>query len=582
MKVYLRLLTYAKPYLNYMGGAVLCMLLLSGITSSIAYLVKPAIDDVFVKKDFRMLVAVPILLIIAYFVKGLADFGQSYLMGYVGNRAVTDIREAIYRQIQGLSISFFTNTSTGVLMSRIANDVGILQRAVSDSVKKVLRNIFLVIGLSCVAFYQHWQMATFCFLLLPCAAVPIAKFGKKGKKYSRRSQERMGRISTFLDETISGNQTVKAFCMEDYENERFFKETEKLLHISLSNLRVGVLSSPVMECIGGMIGAVIIYYGGYCVIKGSLTTGEFFSFVAAVALLYRPIKALSRENIKIQRGLAAAIRVFEILDIVPDIKDKPDAVELPRLSKSIEFRDVCFQYEEKPVLKNVSFTAKAAEVVAVVGHSGAGKTTIANLLLRFYDVASGGIFIDGVNIEDVTIKSLRDQIAFVTQETILFNDSIRDNIAYGSPDVSDEEIIKAAKAAYAHDFILAQPEGYETVIGEKGVRLSGGQRQRIAIARAIIKNSPILILDEATSALDTHSEKEVQRALKNLTKGRTTILIAHRLSTVRDAHQIIVLSEGAIIEKGAHEDLISHRGVYNRLIEIQSGYRKKSSDYKHI
>jgi subfamily B ATP-binding cassette protein MsbA len=460
-------------------------------------------------------------------------------------------------------------------MSRITNDVGILQRAVSDSVKKVVGNSFMVIGLAFVAFYQNWIMASICLVVLPLASVPIVKFGIKSKRYSRRSQERMGRISTFLDETISGNQTVKSFCMEGYGNGRFCRETDRLFHISIRTIKVGALSSPVMEFIGGIMGAGIVYYGGYSVIKGSMTTGEFFSFVAAVAMLYRPIKGISRENLKIQRGLAAATRVFEMLDIEPEIKDKPDAITLPRLSESIEFREVSFKYEDIPVMKNVTFKVKAGNIVALVGHSGAGKTTIANLLLRFYDVNSGGVFIDGVDIRNVTIKSLRDQIAYVTQETILFNDTIRNNIVYGSFDVSDENVIQAAKAAYAHEFIMAMPEGYKTVIGEKGVRLSGGQRQRIAIARAIIKNSSILILDEATSALDTHSEKEVQRALENLMKGRTTILIAHRLSTVRNAHQIIVMSEGEIIERGTHDDLIKHRGIYNKLIEIQGGYQKK-------
>ncbi len=576
MKVYLRLLRYTKPYIRHIVGSVLCMLALSVISSAIAFLVKPAIDDVFIKKDFRMLVAIPVLIIIAYLGKGMADFGQSYLMGFVGNRIVTDLREAVYRHIQSLSMSFITNTSTGLLMSRISNDVGILQRAVSDSVKKVLRNFFLVIGLTFVAFYQNWQMASLIFLVLPLVSIPIVKFGRKTKKYSRRSQERMGRISTFLIETISGNQTVKAFCMEEYGNRRFFKETNRLFSINLNTLKVSALSSPMMEFFGGILGASIVYYGGHSVIQGTMTTGEFFSFVAAVAMLYRPIKALSRENLKIQKGLAAAVRVFEILDIEPEIKEMPGTIKLPRLKQSIEFKEVSFQYEDTPVLKNVSFLAEAGGILAVIGKSGAGKTTITNLLLRFYDVDSGGIFLDGINIKDVTIKSLREQIAFVTQETILFNDTIRNNIAYGSLDVSDEYIIQAAKSAYAHEFIQSMPQGYETVIGEKGVRLSGGQRQRIAIARAIVKNAPILILDEATSALDTHSEKEVQRALENLMKGRTTILIAHRLSTVRNANQIIVLSDGEVIERGTHDDLVKHRGIYNRLIEIQSGYHKKN------
>lgn len=582
MKVYLRLLSFAKPYVFYIIASFICMLILSGTTSAIAYLVKPAIDDVFLKQDFRMLVVIPILLIIVFFVKGLSDFGQSYLMGYAGNSTVTDIREAVYRHIQSLSLSFFTKTSTGTLMSRIANDVDILRRAVSDSIKKVLRNFFLVIGLTGVAFYQNWKMSLFCFLLLPWVLIPIVKFGRKSKKYSRRSQERMGRISTFLDETISGNQTVKAFCMENYANERFIKEIDRLFRINIKNLKVSALSSPIMEIFGGLLGAAIIYYGGYSVIQGSMTTGEFTSFIAAVGLLYRPIKTLSRENLKVQSGLAAAVRVFEVLDLIPEIQDKPNAVQLPAFRESIEFKNVSFRYEDQWVLKDLSLKAEAGKIVAIVGHSGAGKTTIANLLLRFYDVTSGGIFIDGIDIKDVTIKSLRQQIAVVTQQTILFNDTVRNNICYGSHAITDEKIIQAAKAAYAHEFIKAMPEGYETFIGEKGVKLSGGQCQRIAIARALVKDVPILILDEATSSLDTHSEREVQQALENLMQGRTTFLIAHRLSTVRNAHQIIVLSDGEIIERGTHDDLLQQKGVYNKLIDIQSGYHKKISNYDHI
>lgn len=582
MKIYLRLLAYAKPYLTYMICAVVCMLILAGTTSAIAYLVKPAIDDVFMKKDKVMLALIPILVIAAYFVKGAADYGQAYLMGNVGNRVVTDLRDKLYRHIQGLSLSFFTTTSTGVLMSRIANDVGILQRATSDSVKKLLENSFMIIGLTGVAFYQNWEMAAFCFLFLPLSAIPIIRFGTKNRSFSRRTQERMGSISTFLDETISGNQTVKSFCMEKYEVSRFLKETERLLNIGLKTLQVSAYSSPIMELFGGIIGAALVYYGGYNVIKGTMTPGEFFSFIAAVAMLYRPIKGLSRENMKVQKGLAAAVRVFEVLDILPDIQDKPDAAPLPAFRQRIEFREVTFQYEDRPVLKSVSFTAKAGEVVALVGHSGAGKTTIVNLLLRFYDVSSGGIFLDGINIKDAVLKSLRQQIAFVTQETILFNDTVRNNLSYGSHEVTQEQIVNAAQAAYAHEFIQAMPEGYDTVIGEKGMRLSGGQRQRIAIARALVKNAPILILDEATSALDTHSEHHVQQALENLMQGRTTILIAHRLATVRKADQIIVLQEGKIIERGNHEDLMNQNGIYNRLIEIQSGYEKKSTSPAHI
>ena len=575
MKLYLRLLGYARPYLTYMIASVICMIGLSGTTSAIAYLVKPAIDEVFLKEDFTMLVVIPVLLVLAYFLKGVSDYGQSYLMGAVGNRVVTDLRARLYDHIQRLSLSFFSKTSTGILMSRIANDVGILQRATSDSLKKILENTFLIIGLSAVALYQNWRMALFCLVLLPVAAFPIRRFGKQTRRYSKKSQERLASISTFLDETISGNQTIKSYCLERFEIERFSKETERLLQLGLKSLKVGAYSTPVMELIGGVIGALIIYYGGYNVIKGTMTPGEFFSFIAAVAMLYRPVKGLSRENMKVQKGLAAAARVFELLDTMPDVKDKPGALELPSFSKVIEFRNVSFRYEERLVLKNVTFSARVGEVVAIVGHSGAGKTTIANLLLRFYDVSEGGIFIDNHDIRDVTIRSLRRQIAFVSQETILFNDTIRNNIAYGSVGVPEEKIIAAAQAAYAHEFIMALPEGYDTVVGEKGMKLSGGQRQRIAVARALVKDAPILILDEATSALDAHSEQQVQQALEKLMVGRTTILIAHRLATVRNADTIIVLQDGEIVERGTHEDLLNQKGVYKRLIEIQSGYKKQ-------
>ncbi|MBN2107652.1 MAG: lipid A export permease/ATP-binding protein MsbA [Deltaproteobacteria bacterium] len=583
MNLYLRLLAYARPYLIYMIGSVICMGILAATTSAIAYLIKPAIDDVFLKKDLAMLYLIPALVVLAYFIKGAADYGQAYLMGNVGTRTVTDIRDILYRHIQSLSLSFYSKTSTGMLMSRIANDVGILQRSVSDSIKKILESIFTVIGLTGVAFYQNWKLAAICFLVLPWMAIPIVRFGTKNRRFSRKTQERMGAMTTFLDETISGNQTVKSFCMEEYETSRFFKETRRLLDVSLATIRVSAYASPIMEfCGAGVMGALLIYTGGYLVIKDHMTPGEFFSFVAAMAMLFRPIKSMSRENMKVQKGMAAATRVFEVLDIKPDITDKEGAMALPPFSRSIEFRDVVFQYEDKPVLKSLTFTAAAGEVVAFVGHSGAGKTTIANLLLRFYDVNAGAILIDGIDIRDVTIRSLREQIAFVAQETVLFNDTVSNNISYGSPTVTQEQIVEAAKAALAHDFIEAMPEGYNTVIGEKGVRLSGGQRQRMAIARALVKNAPILILDEATSALDTHSEQQVQAALENLMKGRTTIMIAHRLSTIRNADQIIVLQEGDIIERGSHRDLLDQKGVYTRLIEIQSGYEKKTHDVEEM
>ena len=570
MDTYKRLLIFVKPYRTRIAIAVVCMILLSGINALIAYMVKPAIDEIFLKKDSTMLAVIPFALILAFLLKGSFDYGQEYLMGYVGNRVVTDIRDALYRHTQHLSLAFFHQITTGMLMSRIANDIGVLQRSVSDSIAKVMMNCFLIIGLTGVAFYQNWRLACVCFLILPWVMIPITRFGKKSKRYSRRSQEKIGHISTFLTETISGNRIVKAFCMENYENARFADENNRLFRIKIKTLKVSALSSPVIQSVGGLMAAATIYYGGSGVISGAITTGQFFSFIAALGMLYKPVQSMNKVNQQIQEGMAAAVRVFAIFDTVPDIADAPGATPMPLIQEALEFREVSFRYEEKPVLRDVSFRVNAGKTVAIVGPSGAGKTTIANLILRFYDVVSGGVFIDGADIRERTIKSVRDQMAIVTQDTILFNDTVLNNIAYGSHDKSEQQIIDAARAAFAHDFIEHLPQGYQTIIGEQGARLSGGQRQKIAIARAILKGAPILILDEATSSLDSRSEKELQGALENLMQGKTTIMIAHRLSTVRNAHRIIVMSDGTIAEEGSHEELLQHKGIYYSMYTIQS------------
>jgi subfamily B ATP-binding cassette protein MsbA len=439
----------------------------------------------------------------------------------------------------------------------------------------------MIIALTIVVVYQNWQMAVLCLVVLPAVCYPIVRLGSKARKYSLKTQEQLGDLSTLLDETISGNQTVKAYCMESYENARFTAESKRICRLGIKGIKVTALSSPIMHVFGALLAGGIIYYGGSQVIQGHMTPGEFFSFMAALAMLLKPVKTISRQNIQLQRTLASAQRIFSMMDIQNDIVEKQGATELPPLEKQVELRNIWFSYEEDWVLKNLSLVAPAGSVTALVGHSGAGKSTITNLLLRFYDPQQGGLFIDGVDIREATIQSLRAQIAFVSQETILFNDSVKNNIAYGSSDAGDEAVMAAARAAFAHEFIEHMPEGYETMIGEKGVKLSGGQRQRIAIARAIMKDAPILILDEATSALDTHSEKIIQDALDNLMRGRTTFIIAHRLSTIRNADQILVMEDGEVVERGTHEDLLQHSGVYNRLIEIQNGYRKKQSGLEH-
>src|SRR5271157_4755454 len=569
MDIFKRLLQLARPHAAKFIMAMSCMLVVGATTSTLAFLVKPALDEIFLNRNSDMLMWIPVTVIVIYLIKGVCNYTQTILMSFIGQRVVADLRNNLYRRIQMQSLSFFTKNPTGILMSRITTDVGYVQGAVSEAVTSLLKDSFTLICLVFVIFYRDWQLAIIAMFVFPLTIYPIAKFGAKMRNIATRTQVTIGSLTTLLQETISGTRIVKAFSMEEYENKRFAKENEHLFKLALKSVSVNAVSSPFMEFLGGIGIAAIIFYGGYQVINGVSTPGTFFSFLTALIMLYEPVKRLTNVNNTIQQGIAGAVRVFSIIDIVPDIRNDADAIELPKISLGIDIKDVTFRYEETPVLKNINLSIKAGEVVAFVGMSGGGKKTLVNLIPRFYDVSEGQILIDGHDIRHVTIESLRRQIGIVTQQTILFNDTVRNNIAYGNIEKTDEDIVQAAKAANAHDFIRNLPKGYDTVIGEQGAKLSGGERQRISIARALLKDAPILILDEATSSLDTEAEIEVQDALEYLMKGRTTLIIAHRLSTIRNAHRILVLANGEIVEEGTHESLLGKRGEYFKFYNMQ-------------
>ncbi len=570
MELYKRLLLNAKPYWRRVLIALISMLGVAGCTGATAYLIKPVLDDIFIQKDMTMLRILPVIVLTIFVVKGVCSWCSTYFMAYVGQRVISQFRQQLYDHLQTLSLSFFDKTPTGVLMSRIINDVNITQGAVSESLAGVVKEVISIVVLIGVIFHRDWQLAMVAMVILPFAFFPIVKFGRKLRVISKKNQESMGQISVTLHETFSGNRIVKAFCMEDYEKKRFARDNARYLNSVLKSVKVRALSSPIMEFLGGLGIVAVIWYGGYSVIRGVSTPGNFFSFLAAIIMLYEPVKKLSNMNNTIQLGMAAAERIYQVLDTKPEIDNRPDAGELDPPIRAVELRNVSFGYAaEEIVLENICLKAKAGEVIALVGMSGAGKTTLVNLIPRFYEVSDGAILINSTDIRDVTQASLRAQIGIVTQQSILFNDTVYNNIAYGDIRKGSEQVIAAAKAANANDFVMKMPNGFDTRIGEQGVRLSGGQRQRICIARALLKDAPILILDEATSSLDSDSELEVQKALENLMVGRTTFVIAHRLSTIKNADRIVVLANGRIVEEGHHDELLRGSGEYRRLYELQ-------------
>jgi len=559
-----------KPYGGKLVIAMVGMVIVAGFNAAQAYMVKPLLDEIFVNKDKTLLNILPLALLALFFIKGVFYFVYSYLLEWVGQCVIRDLRNKLFVHLNRLSLSFFYNTPTGELISRIINDVTMLQGAVSHALIRILRDFVSVVGLLVVIFIMDWRLALMSMIFLPMAAAPIVIFGKKFRLISTRYQKSVGEATNILHETIGGIRIVKAFCMEKAEGKRFADRAEHLFTTLMTETKYRCLSHPMIEFMGGVGMALIIWFGGMQVLKGTSTTGTFMSFLTALVMLYEPVKGVSKINSTIQSGMASATRIFGLLDIQPDIVEKSGATRLPPFHDCIEYKNLTFSYgKDEPVLHEINLRVRRGEVLAVVGPSGGGKTSLANLLPRFHDVDSGALLIDGVDIRDMTLHSLRAQLALVTQQTILFNDTVRNNIGYGSPDCSEEDIHRAADAAFALKFIKELPEGFGTIIGESGARLSGGQRQRISIARAILKNAPILVLDEATSALDTESERKVQKALENLMKNRTTIVIAHRLSTIKNADRIIVMQAGRLVEEGTHEDLLAQHGVYEGLHNMQ-------------
>lgn len=565
-----RLYRIISPYKAKLLVAMLTMIFFSGFTAAQAWVLKPVIDEIFVKKDITVLALLPFGIVIIFLLKAVSYYIYTFLLEQVGQSVIRDVRTTIFSHIHSQPLSFFHAYPTGTLISRVISDVTLMQQAVSNAIVGSLRDIFQIIFLLGLVFYLNWKLAMFTFIILPVAAYPITTFGRIFRRLSTKTQEETARVSDRLYETITGNRIVKAFSREQYENERFGEQINRLFTVIIQDARLRSLQHPLMELIGGIAIALIIWFGGKEVINGTATPGTFFSFLTALIAAYEPVKGVSKINPAIQQGLAAATRVFELLDIKPAIADREGATLLPPFQNAIEFQDICFSYEnETQVLNHISLTVPRGEALAIVGSSGGGKTTLTNLIPRFLDISSGAIRIDGTDIREVTLASLRRQIAIVTQQTILFNDTVRNNIAYGDLEAGEEQIRNAAVAAHALDFIERLPDGFDTIIGEGGARLSGGERQRVSIARAILKNAPILILDEATSALDTESEREVQKALENLMKNKTTFVIAHRLSTIVNCDRIIVIKGGRIVEEGSHQDLLAKKGEYELLYNMQ-------------
>lgn len=570
MKLYLRLIDHVRPYLPQFALAVVCIILASAANLYVPWIIKSVIDEVLADRDIAMLNTIAIGIVFVYLLRGIFFFGQNYLMSHIGQKVIIDIRQKVYRHLQKLSLSYYESRKTGTIMSYVTNDVSALQNALVENVIEMVTESVILLGSLGAMLYLHWKLTLLTLFTLPLVAHAINVFGKKLRNAGRISQERAADITAVLQETLSAIRVVKSFSREDYEIERFGEENNRNFRAQMKVVQLMSTLTPLIEFLAALGVTIIIWYGGLEVISGNLTSGALIAFLIYTVNLSNPIKRLTRVYANIQKALAAAQRVFEVLDTEPDIQDAPGAIALPRIEGHISLRDVDFAYKpDELVLNQVSFEVRPGQMVAIVGPSGAGKSTIANLIPRFYDPVAGQVMIDGIDIKTATLASLRQQIGIVPQETVLFNGTVYENILYGDLEAGEEQVIAAARAANAHQFISEMPEGYDTQIGDRGSQLSGGQRQRIAIARAILKNPRILILDEATSALDAESEKLVQEALDQLMVGRTSLVIAHRLSTIQRADIIIVMEKGRIVEQGSHEELIRAGGLYDKLYKVQ-------------
>lgn len=576
MNLYFRALKYIKPYWKRGLAAGICTIIAAGGTAYLPFVIKDMVDQVLSEKNTTMLNWIVLSIVVVFVIRGIAYYGQSYLMNYVGQRVIIDIRKAVFEKLQRLSMSFYDKHKTGTIMSYVTNDVSALQSAMVENVVEMITETVILVASIVMMIYLDWKLFLVTFATFPVVLFFIDSFGKRIRKSGSRIQEAAADITSVLQEVASSPRVIKSFVREGYEVDRFDKENMNNFRANMKYAQLSSTLTPTIEFVAAIGVSIILWYGGNSVINGSITAGSLVAFLTYAVNISNPIKRLSRVIGNIQRALAAAQRVFDVLDLPEDIKNAPDAKLLPKVKGDVRFNNVSFAYNEnEEVLSHVSFEVKPGEMIAFVGPSGAGKSTVASLLPRFYDATNGSITIDGQDIRKVTLDSLREQVGIVPQETVLFNGSVYDNILYGRLDATREEVEAAAKAANAHDFIMQLPNGYETMLGDRGMNISGGQRQRISIARAILKNPQILILDEATSALDTESERVVQEALDRLMVGRTSFVIAHRLSTIKNADKIMVLEKGQLIEQGNHDELMAMDGLYAHLYKIQ--YRSKEA-----